>query len=367
MVELVGVDATSGQRKAFFSGHERTFAEPSWLPDGSGVLVLESEQSTNFTRTQIGFVSYPKGIYSPVTRDTNSYSDLSVDSSGHILAAVQSEYRWNLQLMPAGARADQVKQVASTDGGTNFTWTADNQLISDQTNMLNLVDPATGSKTVITREVLGGEPSACGEGRSVVFGRFQNGVQNIWRMDAGGNLKQVTSGKLDVNPVCSRDGKWVFFIEQGGEPKLAKAPIEGGASQVISGEALDSFSFDISPDGKLAAFPTLQHSGEHKEKLDVVETDTGNVAKQVGFERPRFGLLHFSRDGKAVVYPTRANGVDNLWLQPLDGSKGRQITDFTSERIFDFHWSFDGKQLALVRGHTDADVVLIRDSKSSGQ
>jgi Tol biopolymer transport system component/tRNA A-37 threonylcarbamoyl transferase component Bud32 len=367
LVELVGVDATSGQRKAFFSGHERTFAEPSWLPDGSGVLVLESEQSTNFTRTQIGFVSYPKGIYSPVTRDTNSYSDLSVDSSGHILAAVQSEYRWNLQLMPAGARADQVKQVASTDGGTNFTWTADNQLISDQTNMLNLVDPATGSKTVITREVLGGEPSACGEGRSVVFGRFQNGVQNIWRMDAGGNLKQVTSGKLDVNPVCSRDGKWVFFIEQGGEPKLAKAPIEGGASQVISGEALDSFSFDISPDGKLAAFPTLQHSGEHKEKLDVVETDTGNVAKQVGFERPRFGLLHFSRDGKAVVYPTRANGVDNLWLQPLDGSKGRQITDFTSERIFDFHWSFDGKQLALVRGHTDADVVLIRDSKSSGQ
>ncbi len=114
-------------------------------------------------------------------------------------------------------------------------------------------------------------------------------------------------------------------------------------------------------------FPLLQHSGEHKEKLDVVETDAGKVAKQVGFERPRFGLLHFSRDGKAVVYPTRVNGVDNLWLQPLDGSKGRQITDFTSERIFDFHWSFDGKQLALVRGHTDADVVLIRDSKSSGQ
>jgi Tol biopolymer transport system component len=44
------------------------------------------------------------------------------------------------------------------------------------------------------------------------------------------------------------------------------------------------------------------------------------------------------------------NGVDNLWLQPLDGSKGRSLTDFTAERISDFRWSPDGKQLALVRG-----------------
>jgi hypothetical protein len=55
----------------------------------------------------------------------------------------------------------------------------------------------------------------------------------------------------------------------------------------------------------------------------------------------------------------RDKGIDNLWLQPLDGSKGKQLTDFTSERVWDFHWSLDGSKLALVRGHTDADVVLI--------
>ncbi len=64
-----------------------------------------------------------------------------------------------------------------------------------------------------------------------------------------------------------------------------------------------------------------------------------------------------------MVYPARENGVDNLWLQPIDGSKGRQLTNFSSERIYDFHWSFDGEQLAMVRGHTDADVVLIRDAR----
>ena len=90
--------------------------------------------------------------------------------------------------------------------------------------------------------------------------------------------------------------------------------------------------------------------------------DSGQ-AKQLDFEHEIFGLLRFSPDSKGVVYSTRNHGVDNLWLQPLDGSKGKQITDFTSEHIYDFHWSFDGKQLAMVRGHDDSDVVLIRDAQ----
>ena len=363
LIRLVAIDTSSGQRKPFFSTNERIFDKLSWMPDGSGVLLLGKEQSSNFTRTQIGFISYPKGVYSPVTRDTHSYSDLSVSSSGHILAAVQNEYRWNLQVMPAGAPAAQVSQVTSAEADTNFTWTPQNQLISDQMNVLNLIDPATGSKTVIPGQAVTGAPSACGTSGFIVFVRFQGGAQNIWRMDTtGSNFKQVTNGKLDVFPVCSQDGKWVFFKERGGEQNLAKVSIDGGAAQVISQSPI-SGEFDVSPDGKLAAFPTLQHSGEHKEMLGVVETAGSNAAKLVEFERPRSGLLHFSRDGKAVIYPVRESGIDNLWLQPLDGSKGNLITDFTSEHIFDFHWSFDGKQLALVRGHTDADVVLIRDQK----
>jgi Tol biopolymer transport system component len=363
LISLVAIDAATGQIRPFFSSNERIFLIPSWLPEGSGVLGLAREQSNNFTRNQIGFVSYPKGVYSPVTRDTNNYSDLSVAANGRVLATVQEEGRWNLQVMPAGAPGAQARQVASAEADTNFTWTGDDRLISDQANVLNVIDPATGGKTVLPGQAVSGNPRACDSGDFIVFVRFQNGVQNIWRMDAtGSNFKQVTNGKLDASPICAQEGKWVYFMEQGGEPKLAKIPFDGGVPQVLS-ELPTSGTFDVSPDGKIAAFPTLQHSGEHKEMLAVVGTEDGKVAKITEFERPRFGLVHFSRDGKAVIYPVRQGGVDNLWLQPLDGSKGRQITDFTSEHIFDFHWSPDGKQLALVRGHTDADVVLIRDAQ----
>ena len=79
-------------------------------------------------------------------------------------------------------------------------------------------------------------------------------------------------------------------------------------------------------------------------------------------ERISSGGLSFTPDGKAVAYPIRENGVDNLWVQPLSGgSAGRQITSFNSERILTFRWSPDGKSLAILRSHTDSDVVLIRD------
>jgi hypothetical protein len=78
---------------------------------------------------------------------------------------------------------------------------------------------------------------------------------------------------------------------------------------------------------------------------------------------PTFGAVRFTHGGEAVVYPFRDQDAENLWLQPLDGSPGKQITNFKAEQISDFHWSFNGSKLAMVRGHTDSDVVLLQESK----
>jgi hypothetical protein len=39
------------------------------------------------------------------------------------------------------------------------------------------------------------------------------------------------------------------------------------------------------------------------------------------------------------------------------------LGDLKSEFIRDFDYSYDGKQLAIIRGHRESDVVLIRDSE----
>ena len=60
-----------------------------------------------------------------------------------------------------------------------------------------------------------------------------------------------------------------------------------------------------------------------------------------------------------MEYVLTRNGVSNVWEQKLTGGPPKQITHFQSGQIFDFHWSRDGKQLALTRGSISNDVILI--------
>jgi len=152
------------------------------------------------------------------------------------------------------------------------------------------------------------------------------------------------------------------------DSKVEKVAIEGGASQQF--QDYSSFArIALSPDGKLAAMVT-NRPGETKEKLGLLSLDFSQPIRFLDFERPRVeyatsggdGPILFKRDGTGIIYPVRDGQTDNLWLQHLDGSPGKQLTDFKSEFIRDFDYSYDGKQLATIRGYREADVVLIHDS-----
>ena len=65
------------------------------------------------------------------------------------------------------------------------------------------------------------------------------------------------------------------------------------------------------------------------------------------------------------MYPIEQNQVDNLWLQPLDGSAGRQITNFSNDKIQSFEYSPDGKHLGMLRLHVESDVVILLDAGST--
>ena len=64
---LTAVDVTSGQQHLFFSTPSSILSRPLWLPNGRGLLVLARDMSSNFSRKQIIYVSYPEGKAAPVT------------------------------------------------------------------------------------------------------------------------------------------------------------------------------------------------------------------------------------------------------------------------------------------------------------
>jgi Tol biopolymer transport system component len=105
-------------------------------------------------------------------------------------------------------------------------------------------------------------------------------------------------------------------------------------------------------------------------KLAVVSLDNpSSVAKMIDLD-PRLGTSNFSNSSLEMVPNTNAisyliseNGSTNVWLQPLDGTPGRQITHFQSEQINSYAWSPDGKSIAFIRRHDAADVVLLKEAK----
>jgi Tol biopolymer transport system component len=285
-----------------------------------------------------------------------------------VLATVLSEPRYNLYVMSAAGGGGDARQVATAAAFTNLSWTQDGRLIYDKDNKINWLNPDSGVKGMFATEQdsAGGDPWECADGHYIVFLlglRGGKGSINVWRADAaGGNLKQLTQGKLDNYPVCAPDSHSVYYMD-GATSNVMRVPIEGGSPQKISDLTINAGFFDVSPDGHAIAFATVDHAAGHEEKLILLAPDTGQMQKSVPFQRPRTGLLRFARDSKSLIYTTRENGVDNLWQQPLDGSPGKQLTSFKAEHIWDFHWSWDGGKLAMVRGHTDSDVVLIRDAQ----
>ncbi len=368
---LVAVDAITGKQSTIFESKDGVLLKLAWLPDGSGLLALYLGRDTNFSRQQIVQVSLQDGKAHSVTHDINDYVDLSLSADGHVAATVLNQHHFNLFITPASdlsnGQAQPLTSGAALDG---LAWTQEGKMILGEQSVLSLFRPDTGYRSPLTsteQEGAASQPSSCGNGRYVVFSIGGHGgakTQTIWRMNAGGgDLKQLSDGKRDTYPQCSPDGKWVFYEDLSNGSRLTRVPLGGGTTERVS--ELPAYGFDLSPDGKLIVFETFASTGNPEMQLALLPVDSPLNPKIIDLQRPvpTGGGMRFTRDGKAVVYPVRVQDTDNLWLQPLDGSPGKQLTNFKSEHIVDFHWSFDGSKLGLIRGHTDSDVVLLQESK----
>jgi Tol biopolymer transport system component len=127
---------------------------------------------------------------------------------------------------------------------------------------------------------------------------------------------------------------------------------------------------DFSPDGKTLAYLVVVGEINPVHKIVLLPVDAGSTA-QVQLLDCDAGVssapVRFTPDGRALVYPVTQSGVDNLWLQPLDGSARRQITNFKSDQIANFSWSPDRKTLAVLQRRIEGDVVLLRGGSTAMQ
>ena len=148
-----------------------------------------------------------------------------------------------------------------------------------------------------------------------------------------------------------------------------RVPIEGGAPETVPSTTVQGmfpmvFIFDVSPGEKLLAIlMAYTDTSNPKRRIALIPLDAGPHPELRWIEpNPHVSNAPiFTPDGKALIYPVRESGVDNLWEQPLAGGGGRQITNFNSDTIREAQFSPDGKTLGVMQVHTESDVVLLRD------
>jgi Tol biopolymer transport system component/F0F1-type ATP synthase membrane subunit c/vacuolar-type H+-ATPase subunit K len=363
-------DASTGEKK-IFKKSDMDLATPIWLPDQSGILVVAVGRDSNFNRAQVGIVSYPEGVYRPITNDTNSYPSISLSADGKTIATVQSQFVGTLQTATYdGKSAGKPVTISSRPPTDSFGWTPDNKLLAGQEGSIFEMNADGSNRAPLLHDDFPSfSPISCDHGRYVIFGSASRGggnSLNIWRTDAsGGNLKQLTTGAYDEPAMCSPDGKWLVYAGLDAGKFVAKrVSVDGGTPTQLSEALLTCGCVNVSPDGKYLAFQTQPTTGGAI-IIKILDFETLQPVKIIPRDPRAGGEIRYTMDGKTIGYPIRENGLYALWVSPVDGSPGHRVTEFEADRIADFHWTLDNKTLGLLRTHNDSDVVLLRQTAGS--
>jgi eukaryotic-like serine/threonine-protein kinase len=362
---LTAVDVASGEAKLVVTSADRIIYVPAWLPDGSGLIVNSAKLGTGTQQARLGFVSYPRGGIRELTTDTNSYTGQSISKDGTQLAAIQSRLRFSLGIAPV-AQADNLTEVTleSRLPIWQWDWTTEGKLILPQSGDLKVVTPGGGEKAILSDDVhIADQVSSCGDGRYLVFrqlARTSAASSNIWRSNVdGSDQRQLTKGTSDNSPTCSKDAKWVYYLDDNDNRYMKRVPIDGGSPETVVKFSMGAYA--LSPDVNNVASLEVREL-DHKLMLRLDSTEGHHLAYHDMDQRALPDALEFSPDGKAVVYVVRDRGVDNLWQQPLDGAASKRLTHFAADKILRFVFSQDGSKIAIERGAEESDVVLLKDT-----
>jgi eukaryotic-like serine/threonine-protein kinase len=358
------VDVASGKMADFAVTPSRIFYQPVWMPDGHGLIIPSADLSSGVPQAQLGYMSFPDGEYRLLTHDTNDYSRPSLAADGKTLVAGETKLAFDLGVAPAASPSDlQTIPLASHENLWRWNWAANGKLLVPQAGQIKLVSPG-GEETMLLNDSthIADQSGACGDGRYIVFRRVNrtgSAAVNLWRMDANGsNVTQLTFGMNDREGQCSRDGKWVYYINQSDKQIVQRVAVEGGKPETVVNEPLGFF--DLSPDGKWLASIEVSEA-DHKMSIRLDPT-AGGKPTMVDADQRMTSTPMFAPDGKSMVYVVREKGVDNLWEQSLDGKNRKQLTNFTKDLILRYAYSIDGKQIAIERGNLESDAFLFHDA-----
>jgi TolB protein len=185
----------------------------------------------------------------------------------------------------------------------------------------------------------------------------------LWQLDTKtGQRLQLTSGSnFDQQPDVTPDGRWIVYTSwPSNVPSLWKIPVGGGTPVPIFHP--QAWNPAVSPDGASLACQ-VRENYDGRWRVAVLSLSDGSLQHEFP-QMPTESPVRWSPDGRALDYVDTRDGHSNLWRQPLNGGRPRQLTHFLSaEQVQDFAWSRNGDKLAYIQGRAESDVILFHANR----
>jgi Tol biopolymer transport system component/DNA-binding winged helix-turn-helix (wHTH) protein len=340
-----------------------------WSSDGSRVIVAARERASSPLR--LWEIPLAAPVLRPLTTDISDYLLAGLTNDGR-LAAVRVDVARTLWVSPLTdlSRPRQIGSDAGELAGLeSIASMPDGRVLHTSAESGNadiwLFDPARGSRRQLTTSPRDDfNPASSPDGRTIVFASDRGGATGLWTMSDAGerSVRQLTEGG-DSRPSISSDG-WVVFQRgtiQSAPVTLWRVPLAGGAAvQLADGTRIRPV---ISPNGRMVAHYWLT---PEQWTLAIVPVDGSQSTQVFPLSSTHCGrTVRWSPDSRAVAFLDCADGIANIWLQPLDGSPARRITDVRSGHIETFDWSHDGTEFAWLARSRVSDIVLIELPRSA--
>ncbi len=255
------------------------------------------------------------------------------------------------------------------------------------------------------------QPAWSPDGALVVYAA----ARDLWIVPSGGGTARrlTAADATDLNPVWSRDGRFIFFSSnREGTFTLWRVPRDGGTAVRMTGGHGPERHASISALGTQVVYSTFEDNadlflrqldtgaevrlgGERIERSPVFAPDRQSMAfvsdrwggrydiwlQPLEARRPA-GEPHrvtnhpgsvaqpaFSPDGRWIAYHRVLDGQRDIWIAPVDGAAASQ---FTTSPASDIHpdWSPDGQEIVFVSDRSGADEIRlapVREGRPGGE
>lgn len=332
----------------------------AWLPNQMGLLMTARKNSEKKFRVWRVAAS---GAVESLTKDSDSYSALSLDKNAARLISTRFKEDFHVYLMNA---ENPVSPQILIDAGS-FDFAPNGKIVfssemSGNNEIWSVNADGSGQRQLTNHPADDSRPIVSPDNDSIFFASNRTGESHVWRMNPDGSGQTQVTQNIGGFPLfAAPGGEWIYY-HHGIDRTLWRVSVKSGEEQ----PAIDKrkMFWGFSPDGSSVAF--VERQGE-QQILTTASLADGQTVKTYALPdgsggKQKLLSIAWMPDGKSIVYILADTDYENntLWRQSVEGNPPQKIADLGDEETTQLTVAPDGKSFAVAQGGWRHDAVLLK-------